>query len=121
MSKMTDFYSKVMSDESLSRELSEILGGRDIASATDEQLERIGVIAEKTGFDITVEEAKAFLDPEEAPLDDDDLDAVAGGKGETYVSYNVTCTAGGGYVNPGGLPTPDSVTCTGSGGNVTQG
>ena len=79
MSKMTNFYAKVMGDASLKAEYEAALGGRNILSATDEELMKIGDIAKKAGFDITVQEAKAFLDPEEVVLDTDDLDAVAGG------------------------------------------
>ena len=104
MSKVTDFYAKAMADESAKAEISSILGGTEINAATDEQLVKIGEVAKKLGFDITVDEAKAYLNPEEAELDEDDLDAVAGGKG----GGPITCTTGGstickyagGSVNP---------------------
>lgn len=93
MSKVTDFYAKVMADEGLKAELEAVLGGKDIAAATDDELLKIGDIAKKAGFDISVDEAKAYLNPEETALDDDDLDAVAGGKGDN--NYNFSCTSGG--------------------------
>ncbi len=91
MSKVSEFYAKAMADESAKAEISSILGGTEINAATDEQLVKIGEVAKKLGFDITVDEAKAYLNPEEAELDEDDLDAVAGGKGDTHA----TCTSGG--------------------------
>lgn len=107
MSKVTDFYAKVMADEALKAELGEVLGGKDIAAATDDELLKIGDIAKKAGFDITVDEAKAYLNPEETALDDDDLDAVAGGKGDT--TYGFTCTSGG---------MTESRSCAQAGGNI---
>ncbi len=83
MSKINDFYSAVLADSEKNAELGKILDGSDIAQAADEQLERIGEIAKQMGFDITVEEAKAYLRGDDTELDDDDLDAVAGGKGNS--------------------------------------
>lgn len=94
MSKLSEFYSKVLSEESTKKELSEILGGIPLEEADDLKLGQIGELAGKLGFDITIEEAREYLHSEETELDEDDLDAVAGGK----TNYDVTtyvCTVGG--------------------------
>jgi hypothetical protein len=92
MSKVSDFYVKATADESAKKELSAILGGKKIDDATDEELVKIGELAKKLGFDITVDEAKAYLNGDDAELDDNDLDAVAGGKGSSRENtiYNPT-------------------------------
>lgn len=79
MSKMADFYAKVISDEKLRAQLSEILGGKELAQASDAELEKIGALAKSVGFDITLDEAKAYLASEAKDLSDEALDAVAGG------------------------------------------
>ena len=79
MSKMSDFYTKVISDVELRCKLNAILDGKDITSLTDEELMKIGEIAKEAGFDITLEEAKAYLASEAKELSDEALDAVAGG------------------------------------------
>lgn len=93
MSKVTEFYKKALADESAKGELIAILGDKKFKEASDEQLKEIGKLAKKLGFDITVEEAKAYLNGDNAELDEADLDAVAGGKNDT----NTTCTGGVGY------------------------
>ena len=77
MSKFSDFYAKVMEDDALKAEVVKVLGGSTFDNATDDQLAKIGDIAKGAGFDFTLEEVKAHF--EESELDDDDLDAVAGG------------------------------------------
>lgn len=83
MSKIADFYSTVMQDDILKKELVEILEEKSILEANDKQLMEIGKIAEKLGVEISLDEAKKFLSGNNMELDDNDLDAVAGGKGET--------------------------------------
>lgn len=83
MSKISDFYSTLMQDEVLKKELVEILEGKSIFEANDKQLMEIRKIAEKLSMDISLDEAKNFLSGNSMELDDNDLDAVAGGKGET--------------------------------------
>lgn len=91
MNKVVEFYQKALQDEMAKAELSAILDGKDIEAATEEDLVKIGEVAKKLGYEITVEEAKAYLNPAEHELSDEDLDTVAGGKGDTHV----TCTSGG--------------------------
>ncbi len=104
MNKVAEFYQKAMSDESSKEKIGKILCGKTISDATDEELVEIGKIAEELGFDITLEEAKAYLFPDEEMLSDDELDAFAGGKGDTHITCTtggyIVCTGGGGAVNP---------------------
>lgn len=83
MSKMSDFYSAVINDEASKKELTDILKGKPFEEATDEQLEQIGKLSEKLGIKIDIEEAKAFLRDSDKELNEEDLDAVAGGKGDS--------------------------------------
>lgn len=95
MSRITEFYAKALADETAKKELTDILGNKDIGEASDEQLVRIGELAKKLGFDIGIDEAKNYLKSENAELDDDDLDSVAGGKGQTHVQEIHICEVGG--------------------------
>lgn len=95
MSKISEFYSKVLSDERLKNEVYSILSGKTIAEATDSELILIGKIAAKIGYNITIDEAKDYLTGEETELDEDDLDAVAGGKGDSYQTKIIVCQVGG--------------------------
>jgi hypothetical protein len=80
MNKFVDFYNKVIADESSKKELSSILSGKTLNDASDEQLEKVGQIAKRLGFDITTSEAREFLNSGDKKLSSEDLDAVAGGK-----------------------------------------
>jgi hypothetical protein len=79
MSKMTDFYTKVMADKETAQRFEAILAGKQIQEADDAQLERIGILAKQLGFDITLEEAKAYF-AQDKKLGENELEAVAGGK-----------------------------------------
>ncbi|MGP1406689.1 Nif11-like leader peptide family RiPP precursor [Selenomonas sp.] len=79
MSKMSDFYTKVVSDAGLRAKVDAVLAGKDIANLTDEELQKIGEIAKEAGFDISLDEAKEYLAAEAKELSDEALDAVAGG------------------------------------------
>ncbi len=97
MSKVSEFYAKALADESAKKELIVILGENKIEDASDDQLAKVGKLAKKLGYDITVDEAKAYLKGDNAELDEDDLDAVAGGKGSN--TGDVSCSNGVGNVN----------------------
>ena len=86
MSKFNEFYAKVMEDDAVKTEVIKVLGDNTFEQATDDQLAKIGEIAKGAGFDFTVEDAKAFLAGGE--LDDEALDAVAGGKGDSVTCHN---------------------------------
>lgn len=79
MSKVADFYAKAVADKEAKAKLDKVLGGKDMDALTDAQLKEIGEIAKGLGFDITLEEAKAYLKSVEEELSDKALDAVAGG------------------------------------------
>ena len=86
MSKMSDFYTKVVSDAGLRAKVDAVLAGKDIANLTDEELQKIGEIAKGAGFDISIDEAKAYLASDAKDLSDEALDAVAGGINKGKVS-----------------------------------
>lgn len=98
MSKVSEFYAKALADDAAKKELIIILGENKIEDASDEQLTKVGQLAKKLGYDITVEEAKAYLNGDNAELDEDDLDAVAGGKGGSNTG-DIKCSNGVGNVN----------------------
>ena len=79
MDKVADFYAKVMASEELQGKLGNILQGKNIVDATDDDLKKIGEVAKEAGFDITMEEAKAYIQSDEVTVSDEALDAVAGG------------------------------------------
>lgn len=90
MHKVAEFYAAALENKDARAKLSEILGETRIDEADDTQLAKVGEVAKELGFDISVDEAKAYLRPSDAELNDDELDEVAGGKGDTYV----TCESG---------------------------
>ncbi|MGN0629878.1 MAG: hypothetical protein ACI4JN_00985 [Ruminococcus sp.] len=96
MNKFSEFYIKVMENDSIKKEFTKILGDKNIEKASENQLLKIGELAENIGITITLDEAKAYLNGMETELDEDDLDAVAGGgKGETHVKRIYMCDIGG--------------------------
>lgn len=98
MSKITDFYAKVLANESAKTKLGEILGGKAINEADDSQLKKIGSLAKELGFDITIEEAKNYLKGDNAELDDDDLGAVTGGTGGSKDPISLRCNMPGNLI-----------------------
>ena len=99
MSKMADFYSKVMTDKALLSKLKDILGDKHITDASDADLEKIGALAKEVGFEITLAEAKEYLSANETVVSDEALDAVAGGaNGKPYYDHR-KCIGGGGHMD----------------------
>ena len=94
MSKVADFYQKAVADAAAKAKLDQVLGGAAIEELTDAQLQEIGKIAKELGFDITLEEAKAYLKSIGEELSDDVLSDVAGGGNIT----NNHCKGKGSYV-----------------------
>ncbi|MDR1705565.1 MAG: Nif11-like leader peptide family RiPP precursor [Clostridiales bacterium] len=87
MSKIADFYSKVVSDTALFEDYKKIVAEQKIPSDTkfedlsDGNIEALLPLAKKAGFTFTVEEIRAGLPKkQEGELSDDELDAVAGGQ-----------------------------------------
>lgn len=95
MSKISDFYAAAIADTVAKKKLEDILGKNDVSAASDEQLLKIGELAKQLGFEITIDEAKDFLRRDEAELDDEELEAAAGGKGQTYYTEVHICEVGG--------------------------
>ena len=79
MSKVADFYGKVMASPELQGKVGNVLAGKNIADASDDQLKEIGEIAKGLGFDIDLEEAKQYISSDAVKVSDEALDAVAGG------------------------------------------
>ncbi len=92
MSKLSEFYKQAMGEEETKKKIEKILAGKEISDATDEQLEKVGELAKGLGYEFTLEDVKGYLKGEEVALDEEDLEAVAGGKG-VYVSYK-NCQTG---------------------------
>ena len=95
MDKFTAFYNKVMLDEELAAKVAQIFGDDDkIDNVTDEQLQQLSALAKEVGLDISVKEAKEYLNREDdEKLTNAELDMVAGGKGSISVE-DVLKTAG---------------------------
>lgn len=79
MSAVADFYIQAMKSDVWREKFSAIIKGKNVEEITDDQLAQLGNLAREMGFDITLEEAKAYLASEEAILSDEAMDAVAGG------------------------------------------
>ena len=79
MSKVADFYGKVMASPELQGKVANVLAGKNIADASDDQLREIGEVAKGLGFDIDLEEAKKYISSDAVKVSDEALDAVAGG------------------------------------------
>lgn len=86
MNKIAEFYTKAMADESAKAELEAVIGGKNISELSDEELLKIGKIAEKLGFAITLDEAKSYFAGEGEEISDDELDKVSGGS--RYYTYD---------------------------------
>lgn len=82
MDKFTAFYQRITTDEALAARVTEILGDDEqIDNVTDEQLQQLSALAKEIGLDISVEEAKEYLNREDdEKLTNAELDMVAGGK-----------------------------------------
>jgi hypothetical protein len=88
MSKFTEFYIKLTTEPAVSAEFDKIIkdmkipDGTPFADLNDEQISALIPLAEKTGFEFTLEEVKAyFAKMGNDELSDSELEAVAGGKG----------------------------------------
>lgn len=82
MNKVEEFYRKAMADESAAKEFSGLIAGNaNLKELSDETLGKLGVLAGSLGMDITPEEFRAYLNPAEGELSDDELEMAAGGKG----------------------------------------
>ena len=89
MSKFMDFYKHVMSDDEVRKEFEALAGKMENDNITDPQakLEQLVGFARGQGFDFETGEVEAYLAgmQECGELSDDELDAVAGGKGGCFI------------------------------------
>ena len=95
MANLTEFYTVVLGNAEAKEELASILNGTELKKASDAQLKKIGALAARLGYTITLEEAKAFLQKDRT-LSEGELEAVAGGgssKHDTMTIYK--CDTGG--------------------------
>ena len=81
MNKVAEFYAKATADAAAKAKLDKVLGGASLENLTDDQLQELGKLAKGLGFDISMEEAKAYLKSVGEELSDDALKEVAGGGG----------------------------------------
>jgi len=115
MSKFKEFYDKINSDAEIGAEFKKVLEEQKIAPGTpfekfnEENLNALIPFAKKAGFDFTLDEVKAFLksNTEGGELSDDELEAVAGGKGNSNEcsSNGVSCSNAGVICLNGGITT----------------
>ena len=85
MDKFKQFYAQSVADDTIGAEVKKILGKTPVEDATDDQLIKLGELAKTLGLDIALDEAKAYLaksHDDEGEISADELQAVAGGKGE---------------------------------------
>ena len=82
MDKFSEFYAKAIADEKIRNELAAIIGEKTIGELSDEELLKIGKLAEQLGISITLDEVKDHFSSKEGELPDEELEKVSGGKGE---------------------------------------
>ena len=80
MSKVADFYAKVIADEALRSKATEIIGGKNPDELGDDELGKLVKFAGEEGYAVTVAEVKEYLASGVRDLSDEAMDAVAGGK-----------------------------------------
>ncbi len=95
MKKIQEFYLRLLKDDKEKKEFNEILKGRDIVEATDEQLLELGKISERMGYKFSLEEVRSYLGFEDRKLSEEDLDSVAGGKAPEVHLHYIRCEIGG--------------------------
>lgn len=91
MSKVAEFYAKVIADEKLRSEAAALLGEKTPQEFTEEDLAKLSEFARQNGYELTVVEVREYLAAEVKDLSDEAMDAVAGGhkyKGDYSCSGN---------------------------------
>lgn len=99
MDKFSEFYAKAIADEKIRNELAAIIGEKTIGELSDEELLKIGKLAEQLGISITIDEAKDHFSSKEGELPDEELEKVSGGKGE---HPNISVPEDSVYINHNG-------------------
>ena len=87
MNKFQEFYTAVMNDEKAKKEFADIMNGRSFNDMSESDFQDLAPFAEKLGFEISAKEAFDHFNTGSETIDDDELDAVAGGKNDTYNHY----------------------------------
>jgi predicted ribosomally synthesized peptide with nif11-like leader len=89
VSKYIDFYNKISADVNFAAEYKKIMKEKRVPTGTpfwalsDDVLDALISLASTAGFDFTLDELKArFSKKSGSELSDDELEAVAGGKGK---------------------------------------
>ena len=102
MSKFAEFYAKLQSDEATKKAFAAAAKEKGIANGTafsdlnDAQITALIPVAKGAGFDFTVKELKEYFKKgEDGALSEDELEMVAGGKGNTVTA---TCNNGVGAI-----------------------
>ena len=69
------------------KKIESILGGKQIQELNDTELKNLGSFAKELGFEISLDEAKIYLNSD-AKLSENELDTVAGGtKVDVYADF----------------------------------
>ena len=84
MSKVADFYAKVIADEDLRSKAMGIIGGKNPDELGDDELGKLVEFAGEEGYVVTVAEVREYLASGVRDLSDEAMDAVAGGKQKGY-------------------------------------
>ncbi len=79
MSKVAEFYAKVIADEKLRNEAVALLGDKTPQDFTEEELANLSEFSGRNGYELTVAEIREYLAAEVKDLSDEAMDAVAGG------------------------------------------
>lgn len=66
LAQVAEFYDKVTKDEEKTKQLGNILNGKNILDAGDAELEKIGTMAWDMGYRITLDDAKNYIAAEKA-------------------------------------------------------
>lgn len=89
MGKMKELYEKVAKDGALQAKFKQINDGAAEAGEAATK-EKLVAFAKEAGYEVSVEEAQEFFKSlsgqKEGQLSDSELDAVAGGKGDVFLS-----------------------------------
>ena len=84
MSKIAEFYAKVIADEALRNKATELIAGKTVDELGDDELAKLVKFAGEEGYAVTVAEVKEYLASGVRDLSDEAMDAVAGGKQKGY-------------------------------------
>ena len=84
MSKIAEFYAKVIADEALRNKATELIDGKTVDELGDDEIAKLVEFAGEEGYAVTAAEVKEYLASGVRDLSDEAMDAVAGGKQKGY-------------------------------------